>query len=87
MADLKGEMDREINAAKYTYKEHGIPNLKGDPYTLKTEHKDDQPTSVQPPETSAEPGAQATSVQPGPATEAPQKATEPAAEPDKEGKA
>lgn len=44
MADVKSEVDREINAAKYVYKEHEIPTLKGDhPYTLKTEHRTEEP--------------------------------------------
>lgn len=50
MADLKGEMDKEINASKYVLKEYEIPSMKGESFTLKTEEEKtaQTPTAVTP---------------------------------------
>ena len=42
MGDFKAEMDREVNAAKFSVTEHQVPSLKGEPVTLRTEHEKDE---------------------------------------------
>ncbi len=44
MGDLKSEMDKEINAAKYTVTEHQVPNLRGEPVTLKSVTEKEEPS-------------------------------------------
>lgn len=55
MADIKGEMDKEINASKYVLKEYEIPSMKGDSFTLKTgEGKTAQAPATDKPESTPE---------------------------------